>query len=176
MRIFIALLFPEAIKEKLYSVINECKDNFPGNYTAYNNLHLTLHYLGEVSEDKLNLLKESIKEIEFPSFTYTAKKIDSFKNNKAKKIVHLRVEKSTYLKMLHQKVINLLYGLGFELENTNFTPHITLGRKVEVSHEDILNIEFNKLLIPATRISIMESKRINDELVYEEIEFVDLTK
>lgn len=176
MRIFIALLFSEEIKEKIFSVVDACKMSFSGNYTTYDNLHLTLYYLGEIDEKKLNSLKTSIKEIEFPSFAYTAKKIGSFKNNKAKKILHIRVEKSTYLKMLHQKVINQLFSLGFDLQNTNFTPHITLGRNVEISLENLSEITFEKLLIKAEKISIMESKRIGGELVYQELDYVNLIK
>jgi len=176
MRIFIALLFPEEVKKEIFSLINDYENRFEGNYTSYDNLHLTLHYLGEISKDKLISLKQALKEVEFPSFSYAVNKIDTFKSDKVKKILHLRVEKSSYLKMLHQKVINILYSIDFPLENTNFTPHITLGRKVAITKESLLEINMKKITIKAEKISIMESKRVKDKLVYEEVDFVKLAK
>ncbi|MDY0140063.1 MAG: 2'-5' RNA ligase family protein, partial [Candidatus Izemoplasmatales bacterium] len=65
MRIFIALLFSEEIKVELYNTIDYLRDLYDGNYTSFDNLHLTLHYIGEVDELLLEDVKTAIKSINF---------------------------------------------------------------------------------------------------------------
>ena len=78
------------------------------------------------------------------------------------------------LKLLHKRVIFASEKAGVEIDNANFSPHITLGRKVEIGFDDLNNLKIRELDIPITRVSIMESKRVDEELVYEEIAYIKL--
>ncbi|MDY0139036.1 MAG: 2'-5' RNA ligase family protein, partial [Candidatus Izemoplasmatales bacterium] len=55
-------------------------------------------------------------------------------------------------------------------DSDNFTPHITLGRKVKISKEDLLDILVDEVEVEFDRISIMESKRVDGDLIYEELD------
>jgi 2'-5' RNA ligase len=176
MRIFIALLFPDSIKKEIFKEIEKLSENYPGNYTSYDNLHLTLHYIGEVSSSKLSEIKEAIKSIEFPSFAFETSRFGAFKNRDIKRLIHLKIKDNHTLKLLHLRVINALKLIGVKIESENFTPHITLGRKVEIALDDVNNLPNKSLKIEASRVSIMESKRVNGILVYEEIDYQALKK
>lgn len=174
MRVFIALLFPKLIKDELYQTVEKFKDGYKGNFTSYDNLHLTLHYIGEVDNILLIKIIDSIKQIEYPKFDIKTIKLSSFKKSSKHCLVNVKVDLSTQLKILQKKVLMALERTGIVIDNSNFSPHITLGRKVEINHSDLESFEFTQLDIPITRISVMESKRVDDELVYEEIAYKKL--
>ena len=63
-RAFISIEFPsEAIKEvaRVQELIKNIK--FTGKITEQENLHLTLKFLGNVDDDKLNQVKERLSKI-----------------------------------------------------------------------------------------------------------------
>ena len=91
-------------------------------------------------------------------------------------MIHLKIKDNHTLKLLHLRVINALKLIGVKIESENFTPHITLGRKVEIALDDVNNLPNKSLKIEASRVSIMESKRVNGILVYEEIDYQALKK
>lgn len=175
MRVFIALLFPKLIKDELYLTIEKFKDLYRGNYTSYDNLHLTLYYIGEVDNSLLIKVTESIKQIEYPKFDLKTVKLSSFKKSTKHCLVNVKVDLNTQLKILQKRVLMALEKAGVVIDNSGFSPHITLGRKVEISLSDLEKFKFDQIDIPISRISVMESKRVDDELVYEEIAYKKLS-
>lgn len=176
MRIFIALQFPELINQEISKYIEILKNDYPGNYTLYSNLHLTIYYIGETDEKQLVKIIDSLKRIRLMKFTYRTSKISSFKAKNNHRLVNILVDKNPKLIELHSKVINALKQAGVQISSENFTPHITLGRKVYIDSSSLQKIEAKSLDILASRISIMESKRVDDVLVYEELDYVLLKK
>jgi len=176
MRIFIALLFNRQAKDNFFNFIEKLKANYPGNYTTYNNLHLTLYYIGEIDETMVETVIDSIKRIDYSQFSYQTIGLGSFKNTNKHKLVHLQIEENQELHDLHRLIISVLRKAGIKIDNANFTPHITFGRKVEISDHEFSEMEFSNLVLVANRISIMESKRVNGELVYQELDYQFLKK
>ncbi len=174
MRVFIALLFPKLIKDELFKTVETLQGRYKGNFTSYENLHLTLYYIGEVNEALLMKIIDGINQIEYPNFDIKTSKLSSFKNSTKHCLVHVKVDLSSQLKVLQKKVLMALEKSGVIIDNSNFSPHITLGRKVEISYHDLDSFKTDQLDIPIIKISIMESKRVIDELVYEEIAFKEL--
>lgn len=174
MRVFIALLFPKLIKDELFKYVSILEDKFKGNYTSCDNLHLTLYYIGEVNEELLRKITDRVNEIEYSKFQIETNNLSSFKNSSKHRLVHVKVSLSSQLKILQKKVLMALEKTGLIIDNANFSPHITLGRKVEIDYSDLESLEDVRLDIAITRISVMESKRVDDELVYEEIAYKEL--
>lgn len=177
MRIFIALLFETITKDIISDIALEVKNiSSSGNFTTYNNLHLTLLYLGETSEADLKIISKKLNEIEFTSFEYETKDIKYFKKSSSQVVAYLSVEKSDNLQSLYHQIRLKLKEIGIDFDSIKYTPHITLGRKVIVKKDCSLeDIYCNKLILKANRISVMESKRVNNKLVYEEIFNVPLS-
>jgi 2'-5' RNA ligase len=171
LRIFIALLFPKLIKDEIYSTLEILKDNYRGNYTSYDNLHLTLHYIGEVNIEMLKKVTDSIMQIACPKFHIKTANLSSFKNSSKHRLVHVKVLMNSQLDLLHKRVIFALEMAGVTIDNANFSPHITLGRKIEIDYDELNSYKIRELDIPIAGVSIMESKRVDEELVYEEIAF-----
>ena len=52
MRVFISINLPESVKKEIKK-IQDSLPNFTGKKTEYENLHLTLKFLGEIDEENL---------------------------------------------------------------------------------------------------------------------------
>lgn len=178
MRIFIALLFDETAKRPMVETLNKVKEiAIKGRFTATENLHLTLLFLGETSSDELAEIHKKLAEIRLGQFHYTTQDIQAFKRGRNQRIVYLGIEKSAILQRLYQRVCQKLADLGLEFKNKTYTPHITLGRQVTLSSDhDLENINTTPQVILANRISIMESTRVHGRLTYIELASIPLLK
>lgn len=171
MRIFIALLFEEEKKNIIYDILQEVRViSDKGDFTSLSNLHLTLVYIGNTDQDQLISIRNKLAQIRMHKFTYLTTKIKYFKKSNNQKIVYLGVEKTNALLELFQQVSHKLNEIGYDFPTEKYTPHITLGRKVQFKqYETVSSIYCNQLVLEAKKISIMESKRVDDNLVYEEL-------
>jgi len=174
MRIFIALLFPKTIKDKLYSYIEKMRSFYDGNYTSYDNLHLTLYYIGEIDSLLYDKVVEEIKKINQSVFEFEIGSLGSFKNNGLQRLVHCKVNLNHALESLQSRVIRALKLSGIIINSTDFTPHITLGRRVSIPISCLNEIRIEALKVKAIKVSVMESKRIDTKLVYEEKDYIML--
>lgn len=176
MKLFIALLFEDEKKDIIYDILQEVKlISNTGDFTSYDNLHLTIEYIGESSLEEFEVIKTALLEINFSMFHYVTNKIKCFSKSNNQKIVYLGVETTDVLRELYHSVIDQLNKVGYSFNYEKFTPHITLGRKVRFKEfESVHNIYCNPLTILAGRLSIMESKRVEGKIVYEELFSVPL--
>ena len=67
MRCFIAIDLPEEIKKEIAKIQKQLPD-FKGKLTEKDNLHLTLKFLGEISDEQVNNIKEKLEKIKFNKF------------------------------------------------------------------------------------------------------------
>lgn len=166
MRLFTALCFDEKTKNALFAAGKEAENSAKGNFSMKENLHLTLVFIGETEREEE--IKSALSEIEFPAFDFKISKTGFFE----KGIFWAGTEENENLKNLQMEVFEKLKNLGFELEEREFVPHITLARKFRPEENFPFDeIEKNLPEKPAliNRISLMKSERINGELKYTEI-------
>lgn len=171
MRTFIALRFEEVANDIIYNTLKEVKTiSDTGNFTHKKNLHLTVLYIGETSKETLEAMKSKLMEINLKGFDYTANQIRTFKKSSSRLIVYLAVDKIEALENLYLNVHKLLKEIGVTIRSEKYTPHITLARQVLIKNgESLHNIDTTSLLLKAKSISIMESTRVADLLVYKEL-------
>jgi 2'-5' RNA ligase len=170
MRLFIAINFTSQTKSNLYNIAQKLKSfSIQGNFTRQDNFHLTLIFLGETT--KINSIKQAMDAISVQPFKFTLGGLGKFHRREGD-IYWIGVEKNRNLLEIYNKLCEELASLGFNIEQRNFKPHVTIGRKV------ILNSQFNynesiRNIIPITigvdRISLMKSERINGILTYTEV-------
>ncbi len=174
MRVFISLDIPEDVKEKI-SKIQESLPEFKGKNTEEENLHLTLKFLGEVDEEKVEEVRKRLKEINFTSFETKTDKIGVFENRKSGKykrriIVWLHL---TNCGELQGKIDEALSGL-FKPEK-RFMPHLTIARVKEVDDKEEFVNGLEKIGMPKVnfnvgRFRLKESVLRNGEREYKTIE------
>ena len=166
MRLFTAICFDEETKTALFAAENFAKNFSEGNFSEKENLHLTLVFIGET--ERTEEIKSALSEIEFPAFGFRISGTGTFE----KGIFWAGTEENKNLEKLRKTVFEKLKGLGFELEEREFVPHITLARKFKpgenFSFEEAGKFLPEKAVFP-NRISLMKSERIDGVLRYTEI-------
>lgn len=171
MRLFIAINFSNTVKAKLCQIQNQLKAQiYTGNFTAKENLHLTLVFLGEVRGSQVGLIQNIMDDLEVQPFTCKIQDIGSFRQ-KGGDLWWARVEQSKMLENIRAELYHALIEEGFEPDSKRFKPHITLARQV-VLKNDVDTVQFGAqeaTLTEITEISLMKSERIDDRLVYSEI-------
>ena len=172
MRLFIAINLTSEIKAYLMAAILELKkEAFKGNFTHRENLHLTLVFLGELSEEKTDIIKTAMNQIKGEPFLLSLSGFGRFKRNSGD-IHWAGVDKSEALIMIQKQLIGELEKAGFSPENKEYAPHLTLGREVRLSEPSgniYESLPAAKQEMTVSRISLMKSERIDGKLVYSEI-------
>ena len=128
MRCFIALPCPSEIRERL-AVIQEKIKDFDGiKLVEFENIHLTLKFLGEVPDDKVESISNALGFLEQENkFEVKVKGLGAFPKLSHINVVWAGVEDRTRIDSLHASVDKKLAELDFQSEN-RFHPHYTIAR------------------------------------------------
>lgn len=173
MRLFIAIPFSEENKEELKKVQRSViEKSAGGRFADPQNFHLTIKFIGETDEGKLQEIKEVLRKVakEETPFNLVLQGFGTFQKGKTY-IPWLGVEKGQEtLGVLQERIESALEEIGYQKENRPFRPHMTFGRKVQLSFSDesylVESLKDERISIEVSSIAIMESTRINGELVY----------
>lgn len=168
-RIFIAINFPENIKKKLADYQGKWPE-LPIRWTKKDNLHITLIFLGYLSDEEIVEICNITKEVasKNSSFPINLKKILYGPPKKMPpRMVWAEGEKSEKLGKLQKDLENSLLTSSIkevETESRPYTSHITLGRikawefrQIEPEERPEVNEEIN-LSFEVNSIEVMESQ------------------
>lgn len=128
---FIAIPLPPSIKEKLAGWQRELKAEMPFKQWVHpEDLHITLKFLGAVSEEQLNTLIRLMAQIRrFNSFSLMTGDLGTFGNPEKPRVLWTGVERKPELMDLQQYVEGIAFESGFKKEKRPYSPHITLAKK-----------------------------------------------
>ena len=92
--------------------------------------HLTLRFLGATPPQQVPSIRRALAEAcaKNPPFTLTINKIGVFGSRYQPKVIWIGFDHFEPFKKLFEDLEPKLQSLGFEPNNGNFVPHITLGR------------------------------------------------
>ena len=176
-RIFIAVNFPKDIK-KVLERYQEKWAELPAKWTPVDNLHITLLFLGDVTDEELGDVCVIAKEVaaRHNSLDIQLNKVAygpddppspeaSVGQGKIPRMVWASGEKSKELSVLRNDLENaLLEKVRFVPDNRGLTPHVTLARIAafawrQIEPEERPEIYDNiDLLFTAESIEVMESE------------------
>ncbi len=132
-RTFIAVDVPENVKEKIFELEKELARTVVEGvkWEEKEKFHITLKFLGDLSEDAIDsiyeVLSESLKG--FGKFSVIYKGVGCFPEIKNLRVIWVGCEDpSGKLFKLREIVEEKMSELGFEREDKEYHPHITLGR------------------------------------------------
>lgn len=167
MRLFIALNFSDSEQHAITQIQHQLKDQcISGNFTRRENLHLTLAFLGEVPLERIpTLQKILIKTAEkTTAFSTTCDQLGCFSGTGQEMLWYLSGDTPPELAALVNTLHNYLKKAGFSLEDREFLPHVTLGRRC-VS-ETVPKIEFFPVTAAFSSMELMLSEQIDRVLTY----------
>jgi 2'-5' RNA ligase len=169
-RIFIAINLPEDIKKQI-SYYQKKWLELPCRWTKKENLHITLIFLGYLTDEEILDIIKITREAVFRHrpFTINLNKIIYGPPKKPPRMVWVEGEKSQELANLQNDLENFLYNnesirVAKKREIRPYSPHITLGRiktwefrQIEKEERPEIN-ENISLVFPVESIEIMESQ------------------
>jgi 2'-5' RNA ligase len=130
-RAFVAVFPPPEVQEALAGAARGLPVVGKARLTPPANLHLTLKFLGDVSEDDLSRVAEALESLRerHEPFEAGISGFGAFPSPKKARILWAGVgQGSDRLCALAEDVEESLEPLGFERENRIYVPHLTLGR------------------------------------------------
>ena len=132
-RAFIAVELPEGLKKELAELETQLKKNSPPvvKWVDPNSIHITLKFLGEVSEDSIGELMLAIEESAqgIQPFQLEVREVGAFPNLERVQVLWVGVKgELEKIAQLQKRVEANTEQLGFSRESRAFTPHLTLGR------------------------------------------------
>ena len=139
-RCFIGIKFPEEILKEIEKIQKKLPA-FEGKTTKKEKLHLTLKFLGEIEQNKINETIERLKLMKFSQFESYLGEIGVF-TPEFIKIIWIKVEGKELFE-LQKDVDEKLSGL-FEKEK-RFMSHLTIARVKSIRDKKKFLEELNKL-------------------------------
>lgn len=122
-RIFIGI----PIETKIASSLIPLQSGLEGaRFSPIDNFHITLRFIGDLSENIIAELDDELAKIEFDKFKISLSKIGFFGGNEPHSI-HAMVDNNAQLNLLHEKCDIICKNLGFAKDHKKYVPHVTLA-------------------------------------------------
>lgn len=131
MRLFVAVFPPLEVREALHRAARSLPVEGGVRWVPAENIHLTLKFLGEVSEEKAGEIGGVLEEMSsgHEPFRVEPSGFGAFPSGGKARVVWSGVgEGAETLRDIVEELEPRLEILGFERERRSYTPHITLGR------------------------------------------------
>lgn len=157
-RCFIAVNLPEEIKEKI-GKLAEKLDVDGIKPVETNNLHITLKFLGEIDDETIGKIENTLDKIKLDKFNISIEGIGVFPNENYVKVVWIGCI-SKELEMLAETIDTNLKE-KFQIESEHFVGHLTIARvKRKIDLSKFLNENRNVKIgtVEVNSFELMESK------------------
>src|SRR3989344_737476 len=176
-KVFTALDLPLEVKDYLFELERKLKDTKLAKvkWTNKKNLHITLKFLGDVSEKEIEKLKLKFKDIKHSKFKLKLKQLGYYPGEDRIKVIWVGVQDEKNIIEL-QKLID---ADTMKLGDLNLGGHITLGRikSLKEKNKYIKKIkEFNleKLEFEVSSFTFYKSDSSKDGPIYTKLETYSL--
>jgi 2'-5' RNA ligase len=156
MRIFLAISPPADVCRRVWEATASLRETSPNiAWVPEIKIHLTLKFIGEVSDEAVPPLRDSMIEV---ARTHAAPvvrlgSIGAFPTLRRPRVIWMGIEPEPKLELLHHDVELACDRLGHELEGRPFRPHLTLGRTRQPLEEP----ELKALRLAAKRIRFSDA-------------------
>ncbi|MDP1853460.1 MAG: RNA 2',3'-cyclic phosphodiesterase [Candidatus Omnitrophota bacterium] len=167
MRTFIAIELTNGIQDKLASLQEKLKSaSADVKWVNPSNIHLTLKFLGDTDEKKIDPIKNIINKlaIKFKAFNSEVSGLGAFPNLQSPRVIWAGLSNADTISAISETLEDGLEKLGFPKEKHSFKPHLTLGRVRCPKNIDILekilaeNLDFKAGILEIKTVCLIESK------------------
>lgn len=125
-RLFTAIEIPESIRRKIACLDLPAAD--VARITAPEDLHITLHFIGEVADSICDAAQVRLRSVITPAFEQKLRSAGVFANRGRPEILWVGVDQSAELLTLREAIGDVLTSLEIKLDTREFNPHATVAR------------------------------------------------
>jgi 2'-5' RNA ligase len=134
MRIFIGLDIPAEIRERLHQYVERIRSFSPAaRWARVESLHVTLKFIGEVSEAKIQEIQRALVQIKAQPFEIEFKDIGFFPSARSARVFWAGATATDALPQLVSMIEESVDKLGIAREKRAYHAHLTLARAPEHS-------------------------------------------
>lgn len=159
-RLFIAIELPESCRARLADLRTPIRGV---RWIPAEQLHFTLAFLGDVSEEAEVRLQEKLTEVRIPPFVLPIEGVGTF-GGAHPSVLWAGVGRGhPYLFALHKRIHDALLAAHFDFPLRSFHPHVSLARLKDVSAQSLRPLvkkhesdEFD--LVEVSTFSLVSSK------------------
>ena len=160
-RLFVAIDLPDSMRHLLAGLDPHIRGV---RWTEAAQMHLTLAFFGDVSEEVEPELQGKLAAIEFGAFFLSVAGVGTFATKGAPKIIWIGLGKThPHLFQIYKRVQEAALAIGIEPELRPWHPHITIARCRDVSAQSLRkflqsNAEFDAGMIHVEAFHLYSSK------------------
>jgi 2'-5' RNA ligase len=184
-RTFVAVEMPEQVRAQFRDVEAQLRQaDAHVKWVEPHNIHMTLKFLGDVTEDELDRLYRGVDEgaQKCAPFEISLSQLGAFPHLRRPRVVWIGIERGKEpLVQLHKRLEDSISGQGFPKENRKFSPHLTIGRVksprgIDDLVEAIQATPFESESFEINEVVVMESTLTPEGPIYTPLRRVGLTK
>ena len=132
MRLFIAIEFPEEVRDAIALDTEKLRNHFQsGRFVQRQNYHLTLAFLGETDPSRLTQIYDAMDCCGSPAFPISVGALGRFRRRDGD-VLWRSINAPEELSILQNKLSDALKIRDFSLEDREFRPHLTLARSAKL--------------------------------------------
>ena len=124
-RVFIAIELPENIKDKLMKIHGGLEG---AKWQRREQMHLTLSFIGNVSNHQLIDADGALRQIKFKPFKVDVNGLGIFGKPNRPRLLWTGVKNPKPIEDLHAKIHNALERASLPQDERSYLPHVTLAR------------------------------------------------
>lgn len=134
LRLFVAIELPEDLREGLALM----QAGLPGaRWIDPDNFHVTLRFIGETAEHRLEDIDDLLADITAPPFDLSLAGVGSFARGREPTSLWIGLDRSEPLMALQRRIHKALTREGFASDEKRYTPHVTLARLQRAPERDL---------------------------------------
>ena len=167
MRVFVAYVIDDHIKAQISEIQQLLKPIYTnGRFKPIKNMHMTLKFIGEISNEQFNKLSNEIETVivHYKPLTVELNQLGVFGNATRNHTLWMGCQSDPLMIKLSEELAACASAAGISINNTPFVPHITLAQHGILS-ESLPKI--NGLTARLDQVCIFLSSRVEGELIYQ---------
>ncbi len=183
-RLFIALLLPREVKDKLGELISDLRPRTDSiRWVASGNIHLTLKFIGERPEKDIDPIAAVVMEV-----VKGRKKVEvevrgcgGFPNLRRPRVIWAGLEGTDPAAEMAVLLNKRLVPLGIEAERRKFSPHLTIGRlknktrpEIGALAEYLEDLNFDAGTAILDQVALVKSTLTSGGPIYENLKIYEL--
>ncbi len=134
-RCFVALPIPEEIIDE----IQTCQIGLSNaKWTKRENLHITLHFIGEIPIENFRMIQETLKEVQGKAFSIRIKNPKVF-YKKNQQILWLGNEPNEPIISLRNQILKIIQKFVPPYKKEEYVPHLTIARLDRTDRKNLNN-------------------------------------
>ena len=164
LRAFIASELPSTLQETIQNAASPLRQALRGDLVRWvpaHNIHLTLKFLGDVSPANLDLIKQMLvaEAEDFTPFDIQVEGLGCYPNSRRARVLWVGLKAPPQLAALQRAIEAGAGRLGYESEDRNFSPHLTLGRVRQ--NATAADLQIIRAALEDTRIGYLGGARVD---------------